>query len=103
MTLACADGASGVTWSNYWGVIAIFPEARSTLAEPISAGATTAKLTTSKTSRTGRAPFLMGIDEGGNAETVNVTGISGNEVTIERAPRDHGQGARRRRQRRRPR
>ena len=48
MTLACADGASGVTWSNYWGVIAIFPEARSTLAEPISAGATTAKLTSDR-------------------------------------------------------
>jgi hypothetical protein len=82
--LACADGASGITWSNYWGVVAIFPEARSRLAEPISSGATTAKLTTTENFPNGSAPFLMGIGEEPNAETVNVTAISGNELTIER-------------------
>jgi hypothetical protein len=85
MILACADGASGITWSNYWGVVAIFPEARSRLAGTISAGATTATLTTTENFPNGSAPFLMGIGEGNNAETVRVTAISGNEVTIERA------------------
>src|SRR5262249_10615198 len=97
MTLACADGASGVTWSNYWGVIAIFPEARSKLAEPISAGATTAKLTTTENFPNGSAPFLMGIGEEPTNETVRVTAISGNELTIERgaggtSAREHSVG-----------
>lgn len=82
--LSCADGASGINWSEYWGVIAIFPEARSTLAEPLSATATKVKLTTTENFPTGAAPFVMGIGEGKNAETVNVTAVSGDELTIER-------------------
>jgi hypothetical protein len=79
--LACADGASGITWSNYWGVIAIFPEARSTLSAPISASDTTVTLTTTTNFPNGSAPFLMNIDN----ETVDVTAISGSTLTIERA------------------
>jgi hypothetical protein len=82
--LACADGASGINWSEYWGVIAIFPEARSTLAEPISESATTAKLSTTENFPNGSAPFIMGIGEKENAETVEVTAVSGNTVTIKR-------------------
>ena len=33
---ACADGTSGYTFSDYWGVVVIFPEARSSLAAPIA-------------------------------------------------------------------
>jgi len=96
--LACADGASGITWSNYWGVIAIFPEARSTLAAALSASATTATLTTTTNFPSGSAPFLMTIGGGENSETVNVTGVSGNTVTIERGAekttaKEHGEGA----------
>jgi hypothetical protein len=79
--IACADGASGITWSNYWGVVAIFPEARSTLAEPISESATTVKLTTTANFPNGSSPFWLSIDN----EIVNVTAISGNTLTIERA------------------
>jgi hypothetical protein len=82
--IACADGASGITWSHYWGVVAIFPEARSTLAAPINASATTATLTTTTNFPNGSAPFLMGIGEGKSSETVKVTAVSGNTLTIER-------------------
>jgi hypothetical protein len=87
--LACADGASGVNWSEYWGVIAIFPEARSTLAKPISASVTEAELTTTENFPNGSAPFLMTIcskcsGKETNYETVEVTAVSGNTVTIKR-------------------
>jgi Bacterial Ig-like domain (group 3) len=96
--LACADGASGITWSNYWGVVAIFPEARSRLAAPLSASATTASLTTTTNFPNGSAPFLMSIGEGENSESVNVTAISGNTLTIERGvekttAKAHAEGA----------
>ncbi|HWC86670.1 MAG TPA: Ig-like domain-containing protein [Solirubrobacteraceae bacterium] len=81
---ACADGAdqtSTINWSNYWGVIAIFPEARSTLAAPISATDTSVTLTTTTNFPDGSAPFPMNIDN----ETVNVTGVTGNTLTIQRA------------------
>jgi hypothetical protein len=87
--IACADGASGVTWSNYWGVVAIFTEARSTLAKPISASATEAELTTTENFPNGSAPFIMSIcskcsGKEQNYETVEVTAVSGNTVTIKR-------------------
>src|SRR5437588_2741768 len=96
--LSCADGASGITWSNYWGVVAIFPEARSTLAAPINASATAATLTTTANFPNGSAPFVMGIGEGKSSETVNVTGVSGNTLTIERGvegttAKEHAAGA----------
>jgi hypothetical protein len=82
--LACADGTSGIDFTKYWGVIAVFPEARSTLASPIDASQTTITVTTTVNFPDGSAPFLLNLDSGATSETVNVTGISGNTLTVVR-------------------
>lgn len=92
--IACADGADGIDFNKYWGVTAIFPETRSTLAAPIGAGDTTVTLTTTQYFPNGSSPFSMAID----SETVNVTGINGNTLTIARGQGGstaaaHGTGA----------
>lgn len=83
--VACANGASGVDWSRYWGVAAIFPETRSTTSSAIGAGDTTVTLSTTQFFPDGTKPFVMNIGMGSGLETVTVTGISGNTLTISRA------------------
>jgi hypothetical protein len=93
----CANAAvPDVNFSNYYGVIAVFPEA--------GGAVTTAALTTSSTSMTlnmsstsptpdvtstnyfPNAPFLMNVADcnGQHAETVNVTAVTGSQFTITR-------------------
>ncbi len=77
--LACAEG-SGVNFAGYWGVAAVFPEARSTLQAAMNATQTTATLSTLTNFPDGSAPFAMSI----GAETVTVTAINGNTLTVTR-------------------
>lgn len=86
MIVACADGAIGYNYANYWGVVALFPEARSTTSGALDATQTSITLTTTQYFPDGTAPFPMNISDanGANAETVNVTGISGNTLTVQR-------------------
>ncbi len=86
---ACADAASSdVNYASFWGVAAIFPEATTTTTTALDTSATT--VTVASTSLFPTPPFLTAIDDGslpngGNSETVDVTGVSGNTYTIVRA------------------
>ena len=91
---SCAEAAEPfVNFNNFTDAIVVFPEATTTTTAAIDASVTT--LTVSSTTVGDAAnfptpPFLMSIDDGslpngGNAETVNVTGISGTTFTIQRA------------------
>ncbi len=93
----CANAAvQDVNFNNYYGVIAIFPEAGgAATTTAISATSSTLTLNMSNTSPTPgitttnyfpTAPFLMNLDDcnGGSPETVDVTAVSGNQFTIAR-------------------
>jgi hypothetical protein len=92
----CANAAAqDVNYANYWGVVAIFPEAAGTTTEAIGASDTTVTVDSTNTSPTPTVtttnywpapPFMMNIDDGSasNTETVRVTAISGNTFTIVR-------------------
>ena len=94
---ACANGASGVDFKKYWGVVALFPEAVTTTTNAIDASATTVDVATNAyfPDTFPRAPFLMDVNPGekecGRArrgtpcyELVRVTAVSGNTLTIQR-------------------
>ena len=86
----CANAASqDVNYANYYGVMAIFPEAATTLASPVDATSTTINVadtaslptpTVATTNYFPTPPFMANID----SETVNVTGISGTTWTVVR-------------------
>ncbi len=92
----CANAAaSDVDYGNYYGVIAIFPEAQGKTTTALGAGDTTVTMSSSNTSPTPSVtttnywptpPFMMNIDDGtgGNSETVDVTAVSGSTFTIVR-------------------
>lgn len=92
----CANAASqDVNYANYYGVMAIFPEATTTLAAPIDSTQTTIQVTSTSTSPTPTVattnyfpttPFLTNINDGtpNNNETVDVTNISGTTWTVVR-------------------
>jgi len=92
----CANAAApDVNYANYYGVIAVFPEAAAKTTVALNATDTTVTLSSSSTSPTPSVattnywptpPFMMNIDDGtsSNSETVDVTGISGNSFTIVR-------------------
>jgi uncharacterized repeat protein (TIGR01451 family) len=92
----CANAASqDVNYANYYGVMAIFPEATTTLAAPVNATQTTITVTDTSTSPPPSVattnyfpttPFLTNINDGtsGNNETVDVTNISGTTWTVVR-------------------
>jgi Bacterial Ig-like domain (group 3) len=92
----CANAAaSDVDYANYYGVIAIFPEAAGKTTVALNASDTTVTLDSSSSSPTPTVattnywptpPFMMNIDDGtpSNSETVRVTAVSGNTFTIVR-------------------
>ncbi|HEX9697807.1 MAG TPA: hypothetical protein VGB64_16010 [Actinomycetota bacterium] len=97
----CSDKAAvdGFNFSGIYGVVVIFPEAVSTTTAAIDASQTTVTVN-SAASFPPAPPFLMVINDftADNAETVNVTGISGDTFTITRGfmgttPRAHNMGA----------
>ncbi len=84
-----------VNYHNYYGVVAIFPEAQGSTTTALSATDTTMTLDVSSTSPTPDVtttnyfptpPFMMNVDDGtaNNSETVDVTAVSGNTFTITR-------------------
>jgi hypothetical protein len=84
-----------VNYHNYYGVVAIFPEAQGNTTAPLTASSTTMTLDVSSTSPTPgvtttnyfpTVPFMMNIDDGSgnNAETVDVTAVSGSTFTVTR-------------------
>ena len=86
----CANAASqDVNYANYYGVMAIFPEAATTLTSQVDATSTTIHVadtasspapTVATTNYFPTPPFMANID----SETVNVTGISGTTWTVVR-------------------
>ena len=91
---SCAEAAEPfVNLNNFTDVIVVFPEATTTTTAGIDASVNTlnaASTTVGDAANVPTTPFLMSIDDGslpnnGNAETVNVTGISGTTFTIVRA------------------
>ena len=90
---SCAEKAKAdVNLSNYQDVIVVFPETKTTSAAAITAADTT--LTVANAAGFPTPPFKTSIDDGtdtngdggsDNAETINVTAVSGNTFTIERA------------------
>ncbi|HTK45723.1 MAG TPA: Ig-like domain repeat protein [Patescibacteria group bacterium] len=90
---SCAEAAEPfVNLNSFTDVIVVFPEATTTTTAGIDASVTTltaASTTVGDAANFPTTPFLMSIDDGslpnnGNAETVNVTGISGTTFTIVR-------------------
>lgn len=91
---SCAEAAEPfVNFNNFTDAIVVFPEATTTTTAAIDASVTTltvASTTVGDAANFPTPPFLMSIDDGslpngGNSETVNVTGISGTTFTIQRA------------------
>ena len=88
---SCAQTVEPVyNLNNYTDVIAVFPEAQTTIPGALAAGATTmtvASVTVGDAANFPTPPFLTSIFDGpgNNAEAVNVTGISGTTFTIQRA------------------
>ncbi len=91
---SCAEAAEPfVNLNNFTDVIVVFPEATTTTTAGIDSSVTTltaASTTVGDAANFPTTPFLMSIDDGslpnsGNAETVQVTNISGTTFTIVRA------------------
>lgn len=91
----CANAAEpDVNYANYYGVIAVFPEGGGRTISAMSTSDTTVTLDSSATSPTPTdsttnyfpaVPFMMNISDCQNAsETVKVTAMSGNQLTVSR-------------------
>lgn len=100
----CADTATGITWSDYWGVVAIFNDdsAPQVATTTVPAATSNSQTSINVASSAGfpAPPFAAVINDGttDNAEKVNVTAVSGTTWTIARAyegstARAHAAGA----------
>jgi hypothetical protein len=86
-----AAEADGFSFAGYYGFVTIFPEIKASLGSTVGTGDTTITVNTPAAYNFyPTPPFVINVDDlslpnGGNNETMNVTGVSGTTFTVTRA------------------